>query len=573
MHLAEFPITEFDLKNFRKPNRRTPGHPEFNGALGIECTTGPLGQGIAQAVGMALSQKMWRDRLGPDCRELHGRVVCLCGDGCIQTGVGMEALALAGIWALDNLILIYDANGITLDGRSQISSVKDPTALFRALGWEVQSVDGHHLEQTGRALVRARALSHGHPQLILARTVPGKGVPAIEDSHRAHGNPLSVEELRAARKALGWEKPFTVPRAIRDYFLQVDARRKQEWSQWQERWESLLARHGDWAGGAPHQKFSARSFVRKFPFFGESPLATRAAGERVLQALAGEDPRIITGSADVFSSTQVKIHGSALVSSANFSGRNLQFGVREHAMAAVANGLCCDGLFRPILSTFLIFSDYLRPALRLSALSSLPVIHVFTHDSAAAGRDGPTHQPIEMLPELRALPNLDVVRPADGEEVVGAYALALATDDRPTALIFSRQDLPPLAAIDPLRRRRGVLRGGYVAKMEEAPLQFLVLATGSEVALAWEVLRDFPSCRLLSLPCLEVFARQPRAYRDRILPPQVPPDHRLAVEAAGPMSWHRFVPDGNVLAIRNFGENGDLQCPLRQRLQAMTGLP
>jgi transketolase len=584
LHLAGFPVSLEQLKNFRRGGELgLPGHPERNPAIGVECAAGPLGQGIGQAVGMALSQKMLRARMGQDGDAMMGRILCLAGDGCVQEGVGQEALALAGIWGLDNLILLLDDNGITLDGESAVSNVREMEALFAALSWRVQRVDGHHLEQLGQALIQARAHPNGQPQLIIARTVPGKGVPAIEGSQLAHGNALNRRQLRTARRELGFEKCFTVPSAVRGYFTLLGAKRAQERGQWQERFGELLPRREDLGELLHPRQFAEEKWFESVPPLGDGQLSLREAQQVLIGQLADGDPTLISGSADVFSTTRTAIRGSEFFSVRNPAGRNVQFGIREHAMAAVGNGMACEGIFRPILSTFLSFSDYLRPALRLSALCRLPLIYVFTHDSLAVGGDGPTHQPVEMLPGLRALPNLDVVRPADGEELVGAYALAMGNGQRPTALILPRQTLPSIGGIFSQRRREGVLRGGYVVREETSKLRILLLATGSELHLALEAAAEFPSCRVVSMPCTEAFERQPSDYRDALLPPSIPRENRLAIEAAGAMSWMCFAPPENIFAVNDFGRSADgdgllracgiCSQALRERLQRICEAP
>ncbi|MDR2664263.1 MAG: transketolase [Puniceicoccales bacterium] len=553
LHLAGFPVPLEDLRLFRRGGAAA-GHTEFSRSLGVECTTGPLGQGVANAVGMALSQQLLAARLGSDVSLLEGRTVCLAGDGCMQEGVALEALSLAGLWELGNLILIYDSNGIMLDGPAADSQKPTTAATLESFGWSVQSVDGHDLEQLHGALQRARSFPCGRPQAIIARTVAGNGVPSVAGGHRVHGLPLDRAALRAAREELcPGEEPFTVPENVRQFFEKLAGERRRTRIGWQERFSFVLERHGDLLDLLCRKSFSGDRLLAEFPPFGAAPLATRRSGSALLQEVARNLPSLISLSADLFSSTGTAIAGSPTLSADCTAARNIQCGTREHAMGAIANGLAYDGIFLPAASTFLVFSDYLRPAIRLSAMARLPVFYIFTHDSLAVGEDGPTHQPVETLTSLRAIPNLDVVRPADGEECVGAFALALDNGTRPTALIFSRQELPNLGPLTGADRRAGARLGGYVVRPEEPPLRSLLLASGSEVGLALLAAQPFPHCRVLSLPCLEAFARQPADYRDAVLPPSC--RRRLAVEAAGPEPWLRYVDWDWVVAVREFGES------------------
>ncbi|MDR0678727.1 MAG: transketolase [Puniceicoccales bacterium] len=553
LHLAGFPVGLDDLRSFRRGSVAS-GHPEFSRPLGVECTSGPLGQGVANSVGMALSQQLLAAHLGDEVSLLEGRTVCLAGDGCLQEGVALEALSLAGLWELGNLIFIYDDNGIMLDGPAADSQRPSAAAVLQSLGWHVQSVDGHDLDQLHGALYRARAFPDGKPQAIIARTVAGQGVPSIAGSHRTHGLPLSGEELRAARKELLPDgEPFVVPQNVREFFIDLAAERRRTRIRWQERFSFLLERQPDLLELLCNKSFSGDFLEKNFPPFGSTPLATRKSGSAILQEVARNLPTFVSLSADLFTSTGTAVGGSPTFSAYCTAARNIQCGTREHAMGAIASGLAYDGIFRPVASTFLVFSDYLRPAIRVSAMAHLPVLYIFTHDSIAVGEDGPTHQPVETLPALRSIPNLDVVRPADGEECVGAFALAVDSTQRPTALIFSRQNLPDLGHLSVGARRAGVRRGGYVLRPERQPLRSLLLASGGEVQLALAAAEPFPHCRVVSMPCLEAFARQPADYREEILPSSC--RRRLAVEAAGPESWLRYVDFDHVVAVHDFGES------------------
>ncbi|MDR3117458.1 MAG: transketolase [Puniceicoccales bacterium] len=555
LHLTGFPFSLDDLEHYRR-GREAPGHPSFDPRRGVEITAGPLGQGVANALGLAVAQRELASRLGEDSSLLQGRIICLAGDGCLQEGVALEALSLAGLWHMDNLILIYDCNGITLDGPAEQSNAPDGAAFLDSLGWQVQVVDGHDLESLCGALVRARALPMGLPQAIIARTVAGKGVPSLEGSPRAHGCELAGGDWDRARQALGGtRRRFFVPVATRRYFSNLALRRSHDRIAWQGPFQEVLDRHPELASllgsGGPTGQWLRASF----PPTADGMADLRRGSGEVLRAVAKKMPRLLSLSADLFHSTKTLLDEGKLFALDGWEARNVQCGIREHAMGALANGIAYGGTFRPVVSTFLVFSDYLRPALRLAALEGLPVIFVFTHDSIAIGADGATHQPVEMLPSLRAIPGLDVVRPADGEELVGAYALALDNSSRPTAIILPRQELPACSAVPGDVRREGVARGAYALRREREPLNSILLATGSELQLALAVAEFFPGCRVVSCPCLEAFERQGEDYRSSVLAPSC--TVRLSIEAAGPMPWFRYVAAENAVAVTGFGECGE----------------
>ncbi|MDR2030061.1 MAG: transketolase [Puniceicoccales bacterium] len=556
LHLAGFPMAREDLQKFRRCEA-TAGHPGHDPRRGVEITAGPLGQGIANAVGLALARKLLGSRLEEDADLLKGRIICLAGDGCIQEGVALEALVLAGLWRLDNIILIYDCNGITLDGPSLASNAVDSAALLDAIGWQVQVVDGHDLDALGGALERARMLPMGLPQAIVARTVAGMGVPAIEGSPRAHGCPIVGEEWARARQALRGGRKFFVPAAIRRHFAAISQLRDRERRSWQDLFREALDRRPAVAQLLGREKCLDQWLRSTFPKIGDEGkmVDLRSVSSSVLRAVDEKTGRLVSLSADLFHSTKTAIGDGKQFAIDGMDARNVQCGIREHAMGAMANGIAYDGIFRPIVSTFLVFSDYLRPAMRIAAMEGLPIIYVFTHDSIAIGQDGATHQPVEMLPSLRAIPGLDVVRPADGEEVVGAYALALANVARPTAIILPRQELPTSCDGPDAARRDGVALGAYVVKKEQLPLQAVLLATGSELHLAMEVANFYPSCRVVSFPCLEAFARQTVEWQESVLPKTC--RRRLSIEAAGPMPWLRHVAEENAISIGEFGECAD----------------
>jgi len=560
LHLSGYDVPLEQVRNFRVLHSTTPGHPEFRETPGVECTTGPLGQGIGNAVGMALAGQMAAARLNtPEHPILDYRVVCLAGDGCMQEGVAMEAVAFAGHQRLDNLILIYDANAVTLDAMADKTQSEDTALRFKALGWDVQSVDGHAMADFLRVFNRARKARSGRPQLIIARTEIGRGIPEVAGTAKGHGEG-GAKFAAAARAGLGLpaEEHFHVSEDVRAYFQGHRERLIRACNKWYRQFKAWREANPDRAalldGSALEKCPSAEELLAVVPAFAaDAKLATRAAGRDVLQPLAARLPMLIGGSADLYGSTLNYLAASGDCEPGNRGGRNVRFGIREHAMAAIANGIAYDGLFRPSIATFLVFADYARPAMRLAALARLPVIYIYTHDSIGVGEDGPTHQPVETIAGLRVIPGLDLIRPADPEETAGAYAAALSRVDGPTVLALTRQVLPTLAAIPAEIRRQGALRGAYVAVREQAPLDCILLATGSEVQLALEAARILgPGTRVVSMPSTQRFDRQPADYRESVLPASC--RRRVAVEAGVTGGWHRYVGlDGHVVGIDRFG--------------------
>jgi transketolase len=557
LHLGGYGLSLADLRNFRQRHSKTPGHPEFGETPGVECTTGPLGQGVANAVGLAVSGRMAAARF--NTREhviFDHHVFCLAGDGCMQEGVAMEAVALAGHLRLDNLILIYDANDVTLDAPAGTTQSENTAARFQAIGWDVQTVrDGHDLAALLTAVRRAKAATSGRPQLIIARTIIGRGIAEVQGTAKGHGEG-GAKFAAAARAGLGLppDQPFFVSKEVRAYFSRH--RLIHDYKAWAATflaWRTanpvkaaLLLERG--------QPVDAHRLLATVPAFPDgAPLATRAAGREVLQPLAAALPLLVSGSADLHGSTLNYIAADRDFDRDHRAGRNLRFGIREHAMAALCNGLAYDGLFRPSCATFLVFADYARPAIRLAALARLPVVYIFTHDSVGVGEDGPTHQPVETIAGLRVIPNLDVIRPADAEETAAAFAAALARAEGPTVLALSRQALPLLSEIPIRTRREGVLRGAYVAVREVAPLHAILLASGSELQLALAAARRLgPGTRVVSVPCMERFERQDAAYREAVLPAAC--RRRIAVEAGVTKSWSAYVgSEGRAVGIDRFG--------------------
>jgi transketolase len=554
LHLAGYDLPMEELRDFRQLHSRTPGHPEFGETAGVEATTGPLGQGVGNAVGMAVSGKKAAERYGSEEHLLFDHhVVCLAGDGCLQEGVSREAVAFAGHNGLDNLILIYDSNDVTLDAMAEVTQSEDVAGHYVALGWEVWEVDGHDIAAFLRAYEEARLADNGKPKLIIARTEIGRGIPEVAGTQKGHGEG-GAKYAEEARRGIGLpEETFYVSPEVRAFFEGQRERLSKDYEDWQARFGAWSRQNPGLAAELLSSSGAPDGLLEKIPEFDPGKaLATRVSGGLVMQAVAKEMPWLLTGSADLFGSTKNYIEGGGDYSRDGVGGRNLWFGIREHAMGAICNGIAYDGLFRASGATFLVFADYLRPSIRLAALAGLPVTYLFTHDSVGVGEDGPTHQPVETVSGLRVIPGLDVIRPADGEEVAGAFAAAMGREDGPTALVLTRQNVPSLPA--PVQvRREGVLRGGYVLVKEEGELRAILLATGSEVQHAVEAAaRLGGGIRVVSMPCLERFDRQPQAYRDEILPASC--RRRVAMEAGVSGLWWKYVGDGGkVLGIDRFG--------------------
>ncbi|MDP1579530.1 MAG: transketolase [Candidatus Didemnitutus sp.] len=558
LHLSGYDLSLDDVKNFRVLHSKTPGHPEFHETPGVECTTGPLGQGIGNAVGFALSGKMAEARFNTAAHAIFDHhVVCLAGDGCMQEGVAMEACSFAGHQGLDNLILIYDANDVTLDAMADKTQSENTAARFKAIGWDVQTLtDGHDLAAILKAINKAKRAKTGRPQLIIAKTEIGRGIPEVAGTSKGHGEG-GAKFSDSARKGLGLpEEHFYVSPAVRDYFAAHKKRLKRGYNKWRKTYNAWRAANPDKAAlldsasAAP----SAQQLLAQIPVFpADAKLATRAAGRDVLQPIAAALPLLISGSADLHGSTLNYIASDKDFDATNRAGRNLRYGIREHGMAAINNGVAYDGIFRTSCATFLVFADYSRPSMRLAALSKLPVVYIYTHDSVGVGEDGPTHQPVETVSGLRVIPNLDVIRPADPEETAGAFAAALENVTGPTLLALSRQAVANLNEIPAQTRRDGVLLGGYVAVQETAPLTHILLSCGSELQWAVAAAKQLGAgVRVVSVPSFARFDAQPQSYRDSVLPPSC--RKRVAIEAGVSNLWHQYVGlDGKVIGIDRFG--------------------
>jgi transketolase len=565
LHLAGYPLTIDELRNFRQFGARTAGHPEFDPEIGIETTTGPLGQGIANAVGMAIAERALAARYNRPGFEVFDHFTWVfAGDGCLMEGVSHEACSLAGTLGLGKLVMFYDDNGISIDGEVQGWFTDDTPGRFAAYGWHVvPDVDGHDADAIKAAIEAARAETD-RPTLICCRTIIGWGSPNRQGTEASHGAALGADEVIHTRERLGWShKAFVIPGEIRAGW---DARARG--GALEADWDRMMA---DYATEFPDENAElVRRMKRGLPahWAGDADevvanmaaaagnIATRKASELALNGFGPLLPELIGGSADLTGSNNTFFQGSQRIGRDEFGGNYLHFGVREFAMTAILNGLSLHGGFRPYGGTFLVFSDYARNAVRMAALMRQPITLVYTHDSIGLGEDGPTHQPIEHLASLRLIPNLRVWRPCDGAETAVAWRDALESDSTPTVLALSRQNLPPQPRT--AAQLAAIRRGGYVLHEPEGEPVALLLATGSEVAVAVAaaglLAAEGIAVRVVSMPCIEAFRAQDAAWRDAVLPPQV--KARLAIEAGVPDSWYRLVGDhGAVIGMERFGES------------------
>lgn len=582
LHLTGYEITIDDLKHFRSWGSRTPGHPERNSSLGIDVTTGPLGQGFGNAVGMAIAERWLASTFNrPNHTIIDHHTYVIASDGDLMEGVAAEAASLAGTLRLGRLIVLYDANRISLSATTNLTFSEDVGARFSACGWHVQEVDGLNVDAVDAALGAART-EENRPSLIIAYTHIAYGSPHKQDTFQAHGEPLGAEEVRLTKRAFGWpeDAKFVVPEEVREEFNKVRARGAARGHAWQQSTddyrvdEPALAELFDRAmsGHLPNR------WDATLPSYSaeDGDIATRDAGGKALEALAATVPNLIGGSADLDPSTRTMMKGrgdfhSSLVAKDGqipptqgmaggvwgYAGRNIHFGVREHAMAAILTGMAHHGGVIPYGATFLTFSDYMRPSIRLAAMSDAHVIYVWTHDSVALGEDGPTHQPVEHLASLRAIPNMVVVRPADANETIEAWKIAMQRTTGPVGLVLTRQKVPVLDRTT-LAPAAGLARGAYVL-MEAgsgSQLDLILIATGSEVSLALAALEQLVAegvrSRVVSMPSWELFEAQSIEYRDSVLPPGVLA--RVSIEAGSPFGWERYVgPNGAIIGVNSFG--------------------
>jgi transketolase len=564
LYLSGYDLSLEDLKQFRQLGSKTPGHPEHGEVPGVEVTTGPLGQGIANAVGMALAERMLAERFNrPGHQIVDHYTYVIASDGDMEEGISGEASSLAGHLGLGRLITFYDNNHISIEGDTKLAFTEDVAARYEAYGWHVQNLgEDLALDRLQQALENARDVSD-RPSLIVVRSHIAQGAPHKQDTAAAHGSPLGEEEILATKRAYGWpsEEPFFVPEEALEHFRHAVERGRHSQDEWNERLDAYRTEHPELARELERMIEGRRpeDWDSQVPRFEptEKMTATRKSSQEVLQWAAAQVPELVGGSADLAPSTLTLIDDADSIEAASYGGRNLHFGIREHAMGAVVNGLNLHYL-RAYGSTFFTFSDYMKGSIRLAALMHLPSIFVFTHDSIGLGEDGPTHQPIEHLPALRAVPHLSVIRPADANETALAWRHAIATDAGPSAIVLSRQGVPTLHP-DSVPED-AVERGAYILREpEDREPELILLASGSEVGLCLSVAEQLDSdgipTRVVSTPCLDHFAEQPEEYRDQVLPPSI--RARVSVEAASPFGWHRWIGElGEAVGMEDFGASG-----------------
>lgn len=569
LSLSGFDVSLQELKDFRKAGSLTPGHPEYRHTPGVECTTGPLGQGVANAVGFAISAKRAAALYNTEEHTIFSQYVyCLAGDGCLQEGISREAASLAGHLKLDNLILIHDSNDVTLDAMANMTESDNMAEYFSSMQWEVFTVDGHDIEAVASVLAQARKSKNGKPKYIISRTEIARGIPEVAGTPKGHGEG-GGQFWKEAHEGLGLpvEEQFYVSDKVKAYFSQLKEERISAYKKWElvyQSWREAnpsLAANLDAGLDAGAKGVCPKVLSEQIkPFDATFSDATRSASGVVINQVADAVPSLLTGSADLYGSTKNYLSGKGDLTSENLTGRNFWFGIREHAMGAISNGIAYDGIFRMSCATFLVFVDYMRPSIRVASLSKIPVTYVLTHDSVAVGEDGPTHQPVETVAGLRVIPNLDVIRPADPEETAGAYMAAMERVDGPTALILTRQKVKTLNDIPVETRRQGVLKGAYIARRESAPLEAIILSSGSELGLALEAAEQAgPGVRVVSMPSMFRFEQQSSDYRQEVLPCSC--RKRVAIEAGVASPWYKYTGcEGKVISIESFGFSapGDL---------------
>ena len=563
LHLSGFKVSMDDLKSFRQWESKTPGHPESFMTDGVECTTGPLGQGISNAVGMAIGQKLLAARYGAGAEEVFDhRVFVFAGDGCLMEGVSSEACSLAGHLGLGNMIVIYDDNHISIAGHTELSFTEDVCKRYEGYGWHTQHIDGHDFGQIDKAIEAAVAVKD-RPSIIAARTYIGKGSPNKVDTHDVHGAALGKDEMAATKKNLNWpqEPTFYIPDETKHAFASRIEELKEAYAAWNGKFEGWKKSNGEKAKALDSQlkrevpKDLEAKLVASLPNDGKA-IATRKLSQTVLQALSANLSCLIGGSADLEPSTFTLINKSTDVEKGQFTGLNLRFGVREHGMGAIMNGLSYYGCYLPYGSTFLCFADYMRPTIRLAAVSHIPGLFIFTHDSVFLGEDGPTHQPIEHLNSLRMIPNVHLFRPADGLETAMCYKVAAELRTGPSVLVFSRQNLPQLDRPSGFQNS-DIEKGAYTVFERGGAPSVVFIGTGSEVGLALESAKKLPektAVRVVSMPCCELFRKQPKAWRDALIPPSA---KKVVCEAGTSFGWLNILETSaesvKFITIEHFG--------------------
>ncbi|MBA5850957.1 transketolase [Clostridium sp. cel8] len=558
LHLFGYGLSMDDLKNFRQWGSKTPGHPEYGHTIGVETTTGPLGQGVANGVGMAMAEQFMASKFNrPGFNIIDNYTYVLTGDGCLMEGVALEAISLAGQLGLGKLILVYDCNNITIEGSTDIAFTEDVAKKFEACGWQALKVEeGTSVDKIDSAIKKAKE-EKNKPSAIIVKTQIGYGCPEKQGKAAAHGAPLGEENLKATKKFLGWDykEDFYVPDEVKQFMnekIEELASKEDEWKKlkkdYDAKYPELSKELDNWLSGKLPVDLDTEKEIWDF----DKPMATRAASGKILNKLDKIMPNLIGGSADLAPSNKTYMDGEGDFSKENRSGRNIHFGIREHAMASIGNGMVLYGGLKVFVATFFVFSDYMKGAMRLSALMKLPLVYVLTHDSIGVGEDGPTHEPIEQLAAVRSMPNMTVFRPADSKETAAAWDYALTKADGPTCLVLSRQNLP-------LYKETGIgaLKGGYILKdSKKSTPDIILMATGSEVELIYKAAEELDKkgvdARVVSMPSFEVFEKQDEAYKESVLPKSV--RKRLAVEAGSSFGWYKYVGlDGDIVSIDHFG--------------------
>jgi transketolase len=559
LHLFNYGLSIEDLKNFRQWGSKTPGHPEYGHTIGVEITTGPLGQGVANGVGMAVAEAHLAAKFNrPGHKIVDHYTYVLAGDGCIMEGITCEAASLAGTLKLGKLILLYDSNSITIEGSTDLVFKENVAQRFEAYGWQVLKVeDGNDIDALSKAIEKAKSDTQ-KPSLIIITTEIGYGCPAKQGKASSHGEPLGEENVEAMKQYLDWQydQPFTVPQEVKAYMSSIVEKLAEDEAEWNLKFEAYKKEYpglaSEWehyqSGKVPADLISNERFWK----FNSKPAATRSSSGEVLNWLTEFVPNLIGGSADLAPSNKTIMKDKGDFSAEDYSGANMHFGVREHAMAAIANGIASHGGLIPYVATFFVFSDYMKPAMRLSSLMGLRVIYVFTHDSIGVGEDGPTHQPIEQLASLRSIPGFTVIRPADAKETAAGWLLGITRSEGPTALVLTRQNLAQLEETG-----KGALKGAYILidSQKKTP-DIILMASGSEVRLIYEAAKILKNqgidARAVSMPSWEIFEEQPESYRNEVLPKDV--KARLAVEAGSSFGWHKYIGlEGDIVSIDSFG--------------------
>lgn len=551
LHVFGYELSMDDLKDFRQVNSKTPGHPEYGHTLGVDATSGPLGQGLAMAVGMALAEAHLHDTFEGANNPVDHYTYALVGDGCLMEGISHEAASFAGAHKLGKLIVLYDSNNITIDGSTDITFVDDTLKRFEAYGWHTQKLEGGtDIEAISKAISMAK--QDDRPSLIEIKTVIGFGAGSVEGKNKSHGAPLKEEDYKILKERLGWNyDSFTVPQEVKDNVNEILNRKIKAYDDYKASLHELKAEDLE-----RYEKFVKFIHTEKDVDLSslmdkEEKIATRAASGKAIQEVAKQVQSLIGGSADLAGSNNTTIDGQGFISKDDYSPRNIHFGIREFAMAAISNGMALHGGVRPYCATFFVFSDYMKPAMRLSALMDVPVVYVLTHDSIGVGEDGPTHQPIEQLAMLRSLPNFTTIRPADYNETIVAWETAIK-NHKPTALVLTRQGLPTLDI-----NAKDLVKGAYIAKKENEKLDAIVIATGSELSIAMDAAKELEAdgvgTRVVSMPSWDLFEDQTDEYKLSVLPNDTP---KISVEALSTFGWERYTKGGIKLGMDSFGASG-----------------